>query len=216
MPQGWGILPQNLFLPVGMSAIYWFFPEQYPRMSRPPPPRDSIDWCITMFFKNHCVLVLWTKVASALEGLIAAISPTQRQNKQISNVLSWHTSFPFSPHYKAATSAADYLWMLVAHPYLTVESLSSDIWLQFRLWAFLHSLRDRVAIVWYYVTIILVTSCVTFNTPCEALPIYSFPSITISLQLLIVANTKWCKKTPENDWNLGTWVLMWEYLARAL
>ena len=41
MPQGWGILPQIWSLPVGMSAIYWFFPEQYPRMSRPPPPPPS-------------------------------------------------------------------------------------------------------------------------------------------------------------------------------
>ena len=59
MPQGWGILSQNWSLPVGMSAIYWFFPEQYPRMSRPPPPGDSIDWCITgTHEKSKCSIFL--------------------------------------------------------------------------------------------------------------------------------------------------------------
>ena len=31
---------------------------------------------VWMFFKNLCILVLWTKVASALKGLIAGIFPT--------------------------------------------------------------------------------------------------------------------------------------------
>ena len=31
-----------------------------------------------------------------------------------------------------------------------------------------------------------------------------------------LANTKLCKKTLKNDWNPGTWVLIWEYSARAI
>ena len=30
-----------------------------------------------------------------------------------------------------------------------------------------------------------------------------------------LTNTKWCKK-PENDWNPGIWVLIWEFSARAI
>ena len=37
-------------------------------------------------------------------------------------------------------------------------------------------------------------------------------------RMLVVANlnnTKWCKK-PENDWNPGIWVIIWEYSVRAI
>ena len=37
--------------------------------------------------------------------------------------------------------------------------------------------------------------------------------------MLLVANlaiTKWCKKKLKNDWNPGTWVLIWEYSERVI
>ena len=38
--------------------------------------------------------------------------------------------------------------------------------------------------------------------------------LTLMLLLANVSNTKWCKKTFKKDWNLGAWVLIWEYAAR--
>ena len=38
--------------------------------------------------------------------------------------------------------------------------------------------------------------------------------LTLMLLLAKLANTKWCKKTHENDWNPGTWVFFWEYSTR--
>ena len=35
------------------------------------------------------------------------------------------------------------------------------------------------------------------------------------LHVASLANTKWCKKL-ENDFNLGTWILILEYSARAI
>ena len=43
-----------------------------------------------MFFKNLCLLVLWTKVASALEGLILAL-PLDRGVYRRSSVRIFHT-----------------------------------------------------------------------------------------------------------------------------
>ena len=41
------------------------------------------------------------------------------------------------------------------------------------------------------------------------------PLRTLILLVANLANKKWCKK-PENDWNLGTCVLIWEYSTRAV
>ena len=40
-------------------------------------------------------------------------------------------------------------------------------------------------------------------------------SLTIMLLVANMVITKWCKK-PENDWNPGKWVLIWEYSTRAI
>ena len=39
---------------------------------------------------------------------------------------------------------------------------------------------------------------------------------TLMLLMANLANIKWCKKPWKSDWNPGTWVLIWEYYARAI
>ena len=39
--------------------------------------------------------------------------------------------------------------------------------------------------------------------------------LTLMLLVANLANTKWCKKLI-NDWNPSTWVLIWQYSARAI
>ena len=42
----------------------------------------------------------------------------------------------------------------------------------------------------------------------------SLKALTLMLLKANLANTKWCKN-PENDWNPGTWVLIWDYSVLA-
>ena len=42
--------------------------------------------------------------------------------------------------------------------------------------------------------------------------------VLVALMLLVAnfVHYKWCKKKLENDWNPGTWVLIWEYSPKAI
>ena len=40
-------------------------------------------------------------------------------------------------------------------------------------------------------------------------------NLTLMLLVAYLAITKWCKNR-KNDWNLGIWVLIWEYSSRAI
>ena len=45
---------------------------------------------------------------------------------------------------------------------------------------------------------------------------FKFEGLTYGcLTLMLLANTKWGKR-PENDWNPGTWVIIWAYSLRAI
>ena len=51
---------------------------------------------------------------------------------------------------------------------------------------------------------------------CETDKRDNFLLLTLMLLVANLANINWCKKNFENDWNPGTWVLLWEYSAKAI
>ena len=44
---------------------------------------------------------------------------------------------------------------------------------------------------------------------------FALEGLTLIQLVANLANTKWCKNL-KNDWNSGTWVLIWEYSVRAI